>query len=120
MPRNPKRYRSPAELLCPVEACGKNCRTQSGLTRHLHAKHKHYQLGTLQSAPAVHILESELSESSLDGIPSQADSDPPATWDDHDFEIPRLFLSSPRRPDSPSRASGRSISIEYHPLINGE
>jgi hypothetical protein len=134
MPRNPKRHRSPAGLLCPVEACGRNCRTQSGLTRHLRAKHKleDYQPGTPQSAAAVNdriILNGDLSSVDDVEMSISPDRDLPPTWDafssshdsvqvDHDFEIQPSLPSESPRPDSPSSGSG--ISIEYHPLINGE
>jgi hypothetical protein len=125
MPRIPKSYCSPAKLICPVEACRKECRTHSGLTQHLHAKHKEYQPGTPPSAAAVSnhiILESD----------SSSDSDPGA-WDvfgfNHnsdgvgfDFEIPPFPSSQPNlnSPSRESEVSDSSSSIEYHPLINGQ
>lgn len=134
MPRLQIRYCSPAKLICPVEACRKECRTHSGLTQHLYAKHKDYHPGTPPSAAAVNDrinLDSDLS--SVDdvemskSIPSDSDL---GAWDvfgsnhdsvDFDSEIPRPFLP-PSRPDSPSQESEASSIfkfIEYHPLING-
>jgi hypothetical protein len=122
MPRIQKSYCSPAELICPVEGCGKECRTHSGLTQHLNTKHKEYQPGTPPSAAAVNdciILDSDLSSV----------SDPAGAWDafdsesNHDgagfdFEIPLLPSS---RSDSPSRESKASGSnVDYHPIINGQ
>jgi hypothetical protein len=124
MPRISKSYCSPTKLVCPVESCRKECRTHSGLTRHLHSKHKEYQPGTPPSAAAVSdriILDSDLS----------SDSDPGA-WDvfgstNHnnvgfDFEIPPLPSSQPNSPSQESEVSNSSssASVEYHPLINGE
>ena len=140
MPRIQNRFRSPAdlELTCPVDGCGRTCRTHSGLTQHIHAKHKDYQPGTPRSAATVDDLVVLDSDSDLD-LSSAAGSEmsiPPSaagTWDafsysrdsvGQNFEIPEPFLPS-SRPDSPSQESLASDSessiftTEYHPLING-
>ena len=133
-----REYHSPAKLICPVEACGKECRSHSGLTRHLIYKHEDYQpgLGTPPSAAAVDdlfILSSD-SSSSIDAEMSiPPDSDPGAAWDalssNHDsvgFDVETPFLPSSRphskspSQESKSSDSSSSISVEYHPLINGQ
>lgn len=140
MPRIQNRFRSPAELelTCPVEACGRTCRTHSGLTQHLHAKHKDYQPGTPRSAVTVNdrvVLDSDSDLSSAAGSEmSIPPSDPAGAWEafgssrdsvGQDFEIPEPFIPS-SRPDSPSQesiASDHDSSIfttEYHPHINGQ
>ena len=121
----------PAKLICPVKGCLKECRTYSGLTQHLHAKHKEYQPGTPPPTTAAvndFILDSDLSSVNLNDL-EMRDSDPAGAWDEFgtepnhgsvvpDFEIPLLPSS---RPDSPSRETIASGSIvDYHPIINGQ
>ena len=136
MPRIPNSNRSPAKLVCPVDTCGKECRTHSGLTQHLNAKHKDYQLGTPSPLSTATIgdrivPESDLSESSLSDaqmlIPPDSDL---GAWDafgsnhNSDFEIPPLpgplLPSQPNSPSRESEANDSKIFMEYHPLISGE
>jgi hypothetical protein len=125
---------SGAKLICPIEACRKECRTHSGLTRHLNSKHKDYQPGlrTPPSAAAVNdlfVLDSDVS--SLNDVDIPPGSDPGAAWDafssNHDnvgfdFETPLIPSSRPHSPSQESQASdsSSSTSVDYHPLINGQ
>jgi hypothetical protein len=125
MPRVPKSYCSPAaKLICPVKACMKNCRTHSGLTQHLHAKHKEYQAGN-SSPAAVNDLDNSglLSESST-SINDSA-SDHLGAWDsfgsEHDGRIDFENPLSPVQESAVSDSDSSSTSsTEYHPLINGQ
>ena len=134
MPRIQRGYHSPAKLICPVEACRKECRTHSGLTQHLNSKHEDYQLGlgTPPSAAAVNdlfILDSDVSSLNDAEMSILPDGDPDVAWDafssNHDnvgFDIETTPFLPSSRPHSPSQASdsSSSISVEYHPLINGQ
>lgn len=135
MPRVQKSHYHPPELelICPVEGCGKECRSYGGLTQHFQAKHpdSEYQPGT-SSAPAVNdfiVLDSDYSSANdLDPFPPENDPDGPldafgseSNLDlnsiGFDFENP--FLPS-SRPDSPSRESEPEASYMHcHPIING-
>lgn len=132
MPRIQKSYYSPAKLICPVEGCRKECQTYSGLTQHLHAKHKGYQPRTPPSAAVNDCIILDSDSSSVNDLQMSIapDSDPVGACDvfdpesNHDsdnfgFEMPLLPSS---RPDSPlafreSEASGPNV--DYHPIING-
>jgi hypothetical protein len=134
MPRFPRRNHSPANLICPIEACGKECRSHSGLTQHLNSKHEDYQLGlgTPPSAAAVNdlfVLDSDVS--SLNDAEISPGSDLGDAWDafssNHDnvgfdFETPLIPSSRPHSPYQESQASesSSSTSVDYHPLINGQ
>ena len=136
MPRIQKRYCSPAELICPVEACRKECRTHSGLTQHLLAKHKDYQPESPRFAAVVNdciipSLDSDLSSASANDCDMEmptsiSDSDYPSLAGARDafgsnrdsvgldFEIP----GGPSPPSESSRPDSSHL-IEYHPLMNG-
>lgn len=51
------------KLICPVEACRKECRSYAGLMQHLHAKHIGYQRSGIPSPPSA-------LASAVDGTPS--------------------------------------------------
>jgi hypothetical protein len=130
MPRVQKSYCSPTKLICPVEGCRKQCRTNSGLTQHLHAKHKEYQRETHPSVAAVNdciILDSDLSSvSDLEMSIIPPDGDPAGAWDafangsESNHDSVGVDFEIPLPPDSPSRESeAMDSNVTYHPIING-
>lgn len=155
MPRFPRGSPSSTKLICPIEACRKECRSHSGLSQHINSKHKDYQpgLGTPPSAAALN--DSDILDTAPSDISSLNDeleemtrmSIPPDTGSDlgggaafgstgnhesdtsrrhssvgSDFGTPPLPFSQPHSPSQESRSSdsSSSISVEYHPLINGQ
>ena len=131
MPRIPKSYCSPTKLICPVKACLKNCRTHSGLTQHIHAKHRDHRVAGTPPSPATVNDEGDLLFSTNDTSASDLQV---RTWDssgsdssEHDSRIGFNFadpLVPTSQPDSPVQGSEASnsntFSTEYHPLINGQ